>query len=307
MKKLLTLLLSFALICIFSLTAFAAINQSSDYTEGDYTYTVENKEATIIAVNKENMIGDISIPETLGGYPVVAIGNLVFLDCGNLFSVVIPDTVRTINTQAFYRCGIKEITIPASVTTIGETVFQFCDNLKKINVDENNTKYSSDESGVLFNKDKTELIRFSSGSELTEYTVPDSVTHIYFNAFFGCFKLTDVTVGRNVTTIGEYAFHMCNNLTMHGYKGSYAEKYATRNNIWFEEIVEESTVNSGDLNGDGDINNKDLGLLMQYLNGWNVKIVVDAADTNADDTVNNKDYGLLMQYVNGWNIELNNK
>lgn len=60
----------------------------------------------------------------------------------------------------------------------------------------------------------------------------------------------------------------------------------------------------GDLNDDGAINNKDLGLLMQHLNGWDVDANEDAADANADGTVNNKDYGILMQFINGWNVTL---
>lgn len=57
-----------------------------------------------------------------------------------------------------------------------------------------------------------------------------------------------------------------------------------------------------DVNDDGKINNKDLGVLMQYLNGWDVQIVLEAADINGDGKVNNKDYGLLMQKLNGWDI-----
>lgn len=56
--------------------------------------------------------------------------------------------------------------------------------------------------------------------------------------------------------------------------------------------------NTGDINGDGKINNKDLGLLMQYLNKWNVEIVLEAADVTDDGLINNKDYGLLMKYIN---------
>ena len=61
---------------------------------------------------------------------------------------------------------------------------------------------------------------------------------------------------------------------------------------------------SGDVNGDGKINNKDLGLLQQHLNGWTVTVVKKAADANGDGKVNNKDLGLLQQYLNGWNVEL---
>lgn len=61
---------------------------------------------------------------------------------------------------------------------------------------------------------------------------------------------------------------------------------------------------SGDINSDGAINNKDYGLLMQYLNNWDVQIVENAADVNADASINNKDLGLLMQYLNNWDVEL---
>ncbi len=68
--------------------------------------------------------------------------------------------------------------------------------------------------------------------------------------------------------------------------------------------VEAKDYISGDINGDTSINNKDLGVLMQYLNDWEVEITVEAADVNADGNVNNKDYGLLMQYLNGWDVVL---
>ena len=60
----------------------------------------------------------------------------------------------------------------------------------------------------------------------------------------------------------------------------------------------------GDVNNDGKVNVRDLGLLQQSLNGWNVNIVKAAADVNGDDKVNVRDLGLLQQFLNGWNVEL---
>ena len=60
----------------------------------------------------------------------------------------------------------------------------------------------------------------------------------------------------------------------------------------------------GDATGDEEINNKDLAILMQYLNEWDVELDVDAVDVNDDGAVNNKDYALLMQYLNEWDVEL---
>jgi hypothetical protein len=60
----------------------------------------------------------------------------------------------------------------------------------------------------------------------------------------------------------------------------------------------------GDVNGDGKVNNRDLGILQQYLNGYDVTIDSDVADVTHDDKVNNRDLGLLQQYLNGWDVTL---
>ncbi len=69
-------------------------------------------------------------------------------------------------------------------------------------------------------------------------------------------------------------------------------------------ILQDFILKLGDANSDGDINNRDLGILIQCINGWNVQINTDCADVNADAKINNKDYALLMRYINGWNVEL---
>lgn len=58
----------------------------------------------------------------------------------------------------------------------------------------------------------------------------------------------------------------------------------------------------GDVNNDSKVNVKDLGLLQQHLNGWEVQIHALAADVTADGKVNVKDLGLLQQYLNGWDV-----
>jgi hypothetical protein len=64
------------------------------------------------------------------------------------------------------------------------------------------------------------------------------------------------------------------------------------------------TVLYGDANGDGKVNNRDLGLLQQYLNDWNVTVDPAACNVNGDGRVNNRDLGLLQQYLNDWNVTL---
>ena len=60
----------------------------------------------------------------------------------------------------------------------------------------------------------------------------------------------------------------------------------------------------GDTNGDGKVNIRDLGLLQQHLNNWDVSISTAAADTNGDGKVNIRDLGLLQQKLNGWDVNL---
>ena len=60
----------------------------------------------------------------------------------------------------------------------------------------------------------------------------------------------------------------------------------------------------GDVNEDGNVNNRDLGLLLRHTNSWEVTLNLAAADVNGDGNVNNRDLGLLQRYLNGWDVEL---
>jgi len=102
------------------------------------------------------------------------------------------------------------ITIPNSVTSIEDSAFSYCPGLTAINVNSNNTAYSSQD-GVLYNKTKTTLLYFPKG-KTGAFTIPDSVTSIWKNAFRGA-SLTSVTIGNGVTGIESEAFYYCGSLT----------------------------------------------------------------------------------------------
>ena len=70
------------------------------------------------------------------------------------------------------------------------------------------------------------------------------------------------------------------------------------------EIATAAEVMYGDLNGDGAINNRDLAMLQQYINKWDVNIDMVAADVTDDGAVNNRDLALLQQYINKWDVQL---
>ena len=149
------------------------------------------------------------------GSSVTTIGDYAFYNCDALTTVEIGNSVITIGTCAFEYCDtLIAVKIGNSVTTIGNRAFSSCDALTEITVATENQNYSSDESGVLFNKSKTTLIQYPIGSSTTEYTNPDSVTTIADDAFYNCDTLDTVKIGKNVTTIGNYAFYDCDALTM---------------------------------------------------------------------------------------------
>lgn len=125
----------------------------------------------------------------------------------------IPNSVTSIEDGAFASCySLISITIPNSVTSIGAGAFDQCESLTSINVASDNNFYS-DKNGVLFNKEKTELIQYPGGKTESAYTVPNSVISIGDGAFASCYKLISVTIPNSVTSIGEDAFFWCCNLT----------------------------------------------------------------------------------------------
>ena len=134
-------------------------------------------------------------------------------------NIEIPSNVAYLGEGAFFGCSTfaNTITIPEATTSIGNYVLSNCSNLTSIIVSEENTNYVT-EDGVLFNKDKTELISFPAG-KTGSYAIPDSVTSINKQAFYGC-KLTGIIIPESVTNIGESAFWECSNLISVCYGGS---------------------------------------------------------------------------------------
>ena len=126
--------------------------------------------------------------------------------------VVIPSGVTGILGTAFFKKGsaVTSVSIPDSVVSIGLGAFD-CMNLEEIRVDPGNHHLASD-NGVLFNKDKTILIRCPCGKSGT-YSIAVGVTKIENRAFRSCKNLTGVSISKSVNSIGDEAFRDCSSLT----------------------------------------------------------------------------------------------
>ena len=119
---------------------------------------------------------------------------------------IVPEGVKKLGTNAFFNSDVKKLFIPSSVTAI-EYSFVGSRKLKEIIVDKNNPNFSSRD-GVLFNKDKTELVCYPQGRDIQEYTIPETVAIVGDFAFNNCSFLKEVSIPLSVK-IGTNAFEGC--------------------------------------------------------------------------------------------------
>ncbi len=189
-------------------------------SESSYTVTITGY--------KKPLSGEITIPETIEGYEVTAIGRDAFRDCTEITSIVMPDSVTEIGSYAFSGCtslskiilpkGLKEIavgifcncsalesiSVPEGVTVIGDFAFTNCSDLKQVNLP----------SGLITigSYRHSEGASFEGCSSLKEITIPDSVIMIENASFSGCSSLKEITIPDSVKVIGYATFSECTNL-----------------------------------------------------------------------------------------------
>ena len=181
-----------------------------------------------------------------------SVGGYAFYNAVNLSSVVIPDSVTTIETSAFIYCtGLTSVSIGNGVASIGGMAFYGCTNLKSIEIPDSvisigdsifngcTSLQYNEKDGLQYlgnkgnpylylagvtSKDVTDVVidencRFiASGlfyecASLMSVVISDSVTSIGSSAFYNCTNLASVTIGDSVTSIGLSAFNGCTSLT----------------------------------------------------------------------------------------------
>ena len=161
-----------------------------------YCYKGEMPTNTVLKVKK----GTITIAPT------------AFYGKENLVRVQIPDSVTTIGYDAFHGSGIKKLYIPKSVKVIeGNKVgARF---MKRITVDSENPTYSSDDTGCLFNKKKTQIYEYPGFNKTKTYQIPGTVKSVQALCFDGTQYLETLVIPASVKSLDLYAIHYADSLT----------------------------------------------------------------------------------------------
>ena len=159
------------------------------------------------AFNSSNILKSVTLPSSL-----LTIEDNAFYSCSKLQSIVIPDKVTYVGYFSFFECrALADITIGKSVETLGETAFEMCENIRSMNVSEGNKLYASVD-GVLFDSEKTTLLKYPVAKETENYVIPEGVQTISENAFLSCDFVKNVSIPDSVTSIGMKAFCGCSAL-----------------------------------------------------------------------------------------------
>lgn len=202
------------------------------------------------------------------GNGLIHIEQFAFPGCVSLESIKIPDSVEIIGIGAFVKCSnLERVEIGKNLKTFGDSVFSGCESLKAITVDEENPYFSA-ENGVLYNKDKTELLYYPAGKTESTYVVSDGVETIGWSAFNSCDFLKSVEFPASVTRVNtlfegtqleKVTFFNKNcvitfeensipeTAVIYGYKGSVAETYANTFNRKFVSLDDNTDANDDDV------------------------------------------------------------
>ena len=150
-------------------------------------------------------------------------------------ALVLPEGIESIEGSAFSGCkNITSVTLPATLTELSNDAFRGS-GIRAFQVPSGNKEFSTDQWGVLYNADKTELIQYPAGRPWPYYNVLDTATRVGDSAFYDCDHLVNLYIPNQVTSISSSAVYYCPNLTICCFMDSKASDYARSNSLtaWY--------------------------------------------------------------------------
>ncbi len=199
--KLRDVLKSTGVLCAAMLMGISAMPVAADeeselefetYECGDYTYSLmvgtsnKTEKAACIEKYSGEYQTSLVLPESLDGYPVVALGDTMLTQCQ----------------------WLVDVTLPSTLMGLGSATFADCSQLSNYYVAEGNEYFESVD-GVLYAEKRSYLVRYPIGRQESEITVPDGVTDIGYVAFGYSDTLEKINLPDSLTNIGAWAFAEC--------------------------------------------------------------------------------------------------
>lgn len=155
----------------------------------------------------------VKVPEGITTIGASAFWNNTFVE-----EVVLPKSLKRLGGDCFYYCtNLKKVNIPSEVWIMGNNPFAGCPKLKLTN----ESPYFILEDGILYGRDKKDIIYYPINKEVKEYVVPNTVTCIGKHCFFNCDNLERIVIHENVVRFENNPFSGCTKLEVENHSPYY--------------------------------------------------------------------------------------
>ena len=195
-------------------TASLIVANFTTFYDSSINYTLNSDKKTVnLKAASPKYSGDVVIPEYANhanaSFKVVGIPNFTFSSCAQLTGITIPKTVTTIGDSAIYSCGaLASISIDSD-----NRYYDSRDNCNAIIETATNTLKKGCNNSTIPNSVTSIGDSAFSGTTITQISIPDSVTTIGNSAFSDCRNLANLSLSESLTSIGNQAFGWCSALT----------------------------------------------------------------------------------------------
>ena len=268
-----------------------------------YYIVTDNDEVEIVGCDADAVYTFMEIPEEIDGKPVTSIADHAFDNCTELTHVTILANVDASTSSSWFgNCPNLQ-----SVTTYDDidlkrpaTSADYEDDIENRNV------LIATSVTTLNVVSRTGKVRASAYQNCThlQAVVLEDVTLIEDDAFSNCTNLEEITIPKSVTGIRNTAFDHDTKLSIHGFKNSYAQKYAEMFGFPFIALDEPSLLMPGDLDDSGSVDSTGIYYALYYVaniavgnDGGLTAEQITAADVDGSGTVDSTDIYYILYYV----------